>query len=153
MPFKPTQNGALLRKVATKYGCDIETVRGWQKEGAPLDQPRKLAEWLEGRKSGNDELEPTDLKGAKLDKIRAETARIKFRLNVDKGDFTANSEITRLAVAWAAQVRAEFMLLLSETPTWQGLDAPSLQDRARTFVNGALGRLTTFAAPTQQQTT
>jgi len=147
MPFKPTPNGALLRKVAAKYRCDVETVRGWQKEGAPLEQPRKLAEWLEGRKSGNDELEPEDLKGAKLAKIKAETARIKFRLNVDKGDFTANTEVTRIAVAWSAQVRSEFMLLISETPTWAGLDAPTLQDRAKNFVNGALSRLTTFSAP------
>lgn len=153
MPFKPTKHGQLLNQVAERLGCSIETVRNWEKEGAPITKPKELAKWLEGRKSGNDELEPSDLKEAKLAKIKAETKRIVFGLSVAKGEYTDNAEVARIAVAWSAQVRSEFMLLISEAPTWAGLDSPSLQDRAKSFVNGALGRLTNFATPNQTTNT
>lgn len=142
MPFKPTKHGQLIAKVAAKYKCSIETVRGWEKEGAPIDKPRLLSKWLDGRKSGNDELEPEDLKAAKLSKIKAETQRIKFRLKVEQGEYTPNDEVISAGAALGSLIRTELLLLCSEAPTWQGLDAAIIQDKAKAFVSAALERLT-----------
>jgi len=137
---------AQLRSLARRYKCSVQTVRNWLKAGAPLHSKPAMAEWLDSRHVANDELEPGDLKAAKLAKLKAETKRILFKLETERGGYTANDETTRIATVWAAQVRAELMSLLSEAPTWAGLDAPTLQDRAKSFVNGALGRLSTFHA-------
>lgn len=144
MPFKKTEHGQLVASVAKRYGCSDETVRTWEKEGAPIDKPRLLSKWLSGRKSGNDELEPSDLKAAKLSKIKAETESIKFRLKVAQGEYTPNDEVIRMASALASMIRAELLLLCSEAPTWQGLDAAAMQDKAKQFVHAALARLSMF---------
>jgi hypothetical protein len=101
-----------------------------------------MAAWLEERGNiGSDELEPGDLKAAKLAKIKAETKRILFKLKVDEGDYTHNDEVTRMFVQDGAQTRAELMALLNEAPTWAGLAPAELQDKAMQFINGALSRL------------
>lgn len=143
MPFKRTKHGQLLKTIAQEFSCSVETARNWEKEGAPIHDAEELREWLDGRKSGNDELEPADLKSAKLAKIKAETERIKFRLKVDRGDYTENAEVVRMFTLLGSETRSELMLLLSEAPTWAGLSAAELQDKARAFVHAALDRLST----------
>ena len=80
-------------------------------------------------------------------KLLAQCKKLELDEAILRGEFTSNATVTSIAVAWSAQVRSEFMLLCSESPTWAGLDAPTLQDRAKAFVNSALGRLTAFSAP------
>lgn len=130
-----------MRALAKQFGCDEQTVRAWEKMGAPLDDADAMAEWLGARELRNDELEPADLKAAKLAKIKAETERIKFKLKVDRGDFTANAEVVRMFTLLGSETRSELMLLISEAPTWAGLSAAELQDKAKAFVHAALDRL------------
>jgi hypothetical protein len=103
-----------------------------------------VKKWLEANPPAEDDMDEEALKKRKL---LAQCRKLELDEAILRGEFTANAMVTQIAVAWSAQVRSEFMLLISETPTWAGLDAPTLQDRAKNFVNGALSRLTTFSAP------
>jgi len=103
-----------------------------------------VKKWLEENPPAEDDMDEEALKKRKL---LAQCRKLELDEAILRGEYTGNATVTQIAVAWSAQVRSEFMLLISETPTWAGLDAPTLQDRAKNFVNGALGRLTAFSAP------
>jgi hypothetical protein len=132
--------------LAAQYGCDPQTIQAWELAGAPLDDPDSMQSFLEDRQNANDELEPEDLKAAKLAKIKAETKRILFKLKVEQGSYTDNAEVDRMATAWAAQLRTELMSLLAVAPTWCGLDSAQLEDRARSYIDATLERLRSFNA-------
>ena len=143
------QESDTLAAAASRLGCtsaDLKRAKAAGCDGFTHGRVKldKVKKWLQANPPTEDDLSEEALKKRKL---LAQCKKLELDEAILRGEFTGNAMVTQIAVAWSAQVRAEFMLLLSETPTWQGLDAPSLQDRARTFVNGALGRLTTFSAP------
>ena len=138
-----------LAAAAARLGCPIGELRRARAAGCDgfahgrvnLDAVTK---WL-GENPATEE-DATE-EGLKRRKLLAQCRKLELDESILRGEYTANATVTQIAVAWSAQVRSEFMLLISETPTWAGLDAPTLQDRAKAFVNSALGRLTTFSAP------
>lgn len=143
------QESDTLAAAAARLGCSVSDLKRAKASGCDgfthgrvkLDKVKK---WLEGNPPTEEDLSEEALKKRKL---LAQCRKLELDEAILRGEFTGNATVTQIAVAWAAQVRSEFMLLISETPTWAGLDAPTLQDRAKNFVNGALGRLTTFSAP------
>ena len=144
-----------LAAAAQRLGCTMSDLRRARDAGCPGFAHGRVKipvvkKWLEANPPAEDDMDEEALKKRKL---LAQCRKLELDEAILRGEFTDNATVTQIAVAWSAQVRSEFMLLISETPTWAGLDAPTLQDRAKNFVNGALGRLTTFAAPTQPQTT
>ena len=144
-----------MAAAATVLGCSVADLKWAKKQGCPgfghgRIKPAIVRAWFAENPPPETELDEDALKRRKL---LAQCKKLELDEAILRGEFTDNATVTQIAVAWSAQVRSEFMLLISETPTWAGLDAPTLQDRAKNFVNGALSRLTTFAAPTQPQTT
>jgi len=138
-----------LAAAAQRLGCTMSDLRRARDAGCPGFAHGRVKipvvkKWLEVNPPAEDDMDEEALKKRKL---LAQCRKLELDEAILRGEFTGNATVTQIAVAWSAQVRSEFMLLISETPTWAGLDAPTLQDRAKNFVNGALGRLTTFSAP------
>jgi hypothetical protein len=133
---------------AARLGCSVTDLRrakaagcdGFSHGRVKLDRVKK---WLESNPPTSDDMDEEALKKRKL---LAQCRKLELDEAIAKGEWTLNSEIVALGVAWGSQVRSELLGLISEAPTWQGLDAPSLQDRAKQFVNGSLARLSTFHA-------
>ena len=138
-----------LKHGATILGCplgEVKKIRDAGCPGFPHGRPNipVIRKWMQdnpGAWGGSNE------DNLKERKMIAQCQILEHDYKVASGEFIANDEVVRIATAWASQVRAELVLLIGESPTWAGLDAPTLQDRAKNFVNGALGRLTTFSAP------
>lgn len=135
-------NAALLRDVAARFGCDHDTVRLWQNEGAPIDDPDKLREWMEEKDKRT--AEPESLTEARRQKVIVDTKRALHQLEVAQARYVATEEAERQAIAWAAQVRSEFNLLQAEAPLWAGLSAAEIQAKARAFAAAAMERLRDF---------
>jgi transposase len=143
-----TLKTATNSQLAKHYQVSVSTIKSWLKRhgSATVRDPAKLQHALDGQRSGKD-IEPgTPLGKARLAKLEAETLRIRHLHEVEKGLWTRNDEVTRIASAWAAQVRAELMAMIPHLPTLAGLDPAALEDRAKQFVHGALSRLQTFEA-------
>ena len=132
-------------ELATFYKVSLSTIKAWQRKGYPVRDFKRLQTALDAQRSAAEITPGTPLSAARLAKVVAETEKIRFELETQRGLWTRNDEMTRISTAWAARVRAEFMSLIPELPTLAGLDAATLEERGKQFVNGALSRLQTFS--------
>ena len=135
-------------QLATHYKVSVSTVKSWLRRygSAVVRDPAKLGAALDGQRSAPELATGTPLAAARLAKVLAETEKLRFEMETQRGLWTRNDEMTRIASAWAAQVRAELMAMIPHLPTLAGLDPAALEDRAKQFVHSALSRLQTFEA-------
>jgi hypothetical protein len=131
----------------------LSTIKSWLKRhgSAVVRDPKRLQAALDGQRSGK-ELEPgTPLGKARLAKLEAETNRIRHLHAVEVGEYTANSEVERIASAWGAQLQSELVGLVAECPAWAGLSPVEIQDRCRKSIYAVIGRLKTFSADARKR--
>jgi hypothetical protein len=141
-----------LGAAAARIGCTVSDLRRARDAGVEgfaygrVNIP-VVAKWLaENPPPAGDVMDEESLK---LRKLLAQCKKLELDEAILRGEYTPNAEVVEIGVRRGAQTRAELMSLISEAPTWAGLDAANLQDRAKKFVSGALERLsnTTHKTP------
>ncbi len=145
---KTNLRNATNGELARHYMVSLSTIKSWLKRhgSATVRDGAKLQAALDGQRSGKD-IEPgTPLGKARLAKLEAETIRIRHLHAVEVGEYTANSEVGRIASAWGAQLQSELVGLVAECPAWAGLSPIEIQDRCRKSIYAVIGRLKTFSA-------
>ena len=145
---KTNLRNATNAALAKHYKVSLSTVKSWLRRygSAVVRDGAKLQDALDGQRSAKEITHGTPLAAARLAKVLAETEKLRFEMETQRGLWTRNDEMTRIASAWAAQVRAELMAMIPHLPTLAGLDPAALEDRAKQFVHSALSRLQTFEA-------
>ena len=143
-----TLKTATNSQLAAHYKVSVSTIKSWLRRygSRTVRDPAKLGAALDGQRSAPELATGTPLAAARLAKVLAETEKLRFEMETQRGLWTRNDEVTRIASAWAAQVRAELMAMIPHLPTLAGLDPAALEDRAKQFVHSALSRLQTFEA-------
>ncbi len=143
-----TLKNATNSQLAAHYKVSVSTIKSWLRRygSAVVRDGAKLQDALDGQRSAKEITHGTPLAAARLAKVLAETEKLRFEMETQRGLWTRNDEMTRIASAWAAQVRAELMAMIPHLPTLAGLDPAALEDRAKQFVHSALARLQTFEA-------
>jgi len=145
---KTNLRNATNATLAKHYKVSVSTIKSWLRRygSAVVRDAATLQDALEGQRSAKEITHGTPLAAARLAKVLAETEKLRFEMETQRGLWTRNDDVTRIASAWAAQVRAELMSLIPHLPTLAGLDPAALEDRAKQFVQSALARLQTFEA-------
>ncbi len=145
---KTNLRNATNAALAKHYMVSVSTIKSWLRRygSATVRDPAKLQAALDGQRSAKEITHGTPLSAARLAKVLAETEKLRFEMETQRGLWTRNDEVTRIASAWAAQVRAELMAMIPHLPTLAGLDAATLEERGKQFVHSALARLQTFEA-------
>ena len=148
-----TLKTATNSQLAAHYAVSVSTIKSWLRRygSRTVRDPARLQHALDGQRSGK-ELEPgTPLGKARLAKLEAETNRIRHLHAVEVGEYTANSEVERIASAWGAQLQSELVGLVAECPAWAGLSPVEIQDRCRKSIYAVIGRLKTFSADARKR--
>ncbi len=115
-----------------QYGVDGRTIRTWRKEGAPLDDPAAMVDWMAAKRN-----EPpgktasAKMHEAKLEKLRLECERLKRGNDELAGDLLQKKQVIADARILAAAVESQINSLISECPAWAGLKPHELQARAK----------------------
>ena len=140
---KTNLRNATNAELARHYTVSLSTIKSWLKRygSATVRDPKRLQAALDGQRSAPELATGTPLAQARLAKLEAETIRIRHQHEIEKGLFDRRSDMLALFTRLGMESRAEWELLLQEAPTWTGLTAPEIHDRARAFVNRALTQL------------
>src|SRR6187402_1569995 len=111
---------------ASEYNLSTRTIRAYKKQGAPLDDPAAMEDFLAAKHHGKIEEDPADLAAAKLLKVVLECRRLAHRNSVEAGKYTANAEIDRDHERIGAATRAALLSLRGDAPKMEGLSAPEI---------------------------
>lgn len=143
-----TLKTATNSQLAAHYAVSVSTIKSWLRRygSRTVRDGAKLQAALDGQRSAPELVTGTPLAAARLRKLEAETARLKHLHAVEVGEYTANSEVERIASAWGAQLQSELVGLVAECPAWAGLSPVEIQDRCRKSIYAVIGRLKTFSA-------
>ena len=147
MPAKtPILATATNAQLAAHYRVSVSTIKAWLRKygSAVVRDPAKLQIALDAQRSAPEIVKGTPLAEARRRKIELEIEALAMENKVRRDQLVATAEVDRMAAAWAGAVRAEFAMLRSEAPAWQGLPAPEIEKRADAFIRAALERLCQF---------
>ena len=79
-----------LAALARQYGVGRETIRRWRDQGIDITDQKVMKAQVAGMAKGGSS---PDLAAARLEKIQAETARIKFAHEVEAGRFVCAASV------------------------------------------------------------
>ena len=86
---------------------------------------------------------PGTLRAARLEKVRLESAKLRFELEASRGEWCRNADVVSLVTFWAGTYRAELEALAhAHAPLWSGLTPPEIEAAAMKWVHGVMARLT-----------
>jgi hypothetical protein len=118
-----------------QYGVDGRTIRTWRKEGAPLDDPVAMVDWMAAKRN-----EPpgktasAKMHEAKLEKLRLEIERLKRGNDEAAGELIAKTKAVSNMEMVVAAAKSLLNMLPGECPSWAGLKPHEIQARAKEFV-------------------
>jgi hypothetical protein len=135
-PPNPTRDGAgrlILAYLAVEMGVNVSTVSRWAMQGMPRDSVEKARAWKAAKAAESADISaqgPPNIAAARLEKIRAETERIKFRLLVDRNQFLPVDQIREEATTIGSVLVAELSALANDLPGHlAGLTEIQIRDR------------------------
>ena len=130
------------KALAALYKCSPRTISRWRKEGVDIFDPEAVARHMDGNKSAPPDSGRHDtLKDLRAEKLRAEIDRIKFAHEVEKGKFIPKEEADREGMRIGLCIRGLILQHAQEVPTWEGLDACSLDVKMKQWVDDAFHTL------------
>ncbi len=135
-PPSPNRDGSgrlILAYIAAEMGVNVSTVSRWAMQGMPRDSVEKARAWKAAKAAESAEISahgPPNIAAARLEKIRAETERIKFRLLVDRNQFLPVDQIREEATTIGSVLVAELSALANDLPGHlAGLTEIQIRDR------------------------
>ena len=135
-PAKVAKGSAAERDeaLAKLYGAgSARTIRDWRKNGAPLDDPAQMDEWLAARQKnpviGGDFSRLKNLNDAKLEKIRLECQRIAFNNEREAGQYAKKTEVLEKVAAMLTEHCSSLRRIFERElpPVCEGLTAADIQ--------------------------
>ena len=131
-----------VASISRRTGVHRSTLEAWRAEGVNLhDEPQLQARLARKKES---ESSPT-LAAAKLEKIQAETARIKFAHDVESGKFVAAHLIDADGYRIGCAMRSSLDQLVQQLPPMlAGQDAARIQKILRSEFRRALENLSNY---------
>lgn len=101
-----------LAALSREHGVSRETLRAWKMQGVNMANPSEIT----ARKEAMRDKPSSELAAARLAKIKAETERIAFAHEVEKGRFVDAVAVYQDGVRAGALVRESFERLENELP-------------------------------------
>lgn len=126
-------------ELGRRYKCDPRTIRNYRKEGAPLDDPEAMAEWLAQRHSmpsGTAEAladydSISDLGEAKVARLIIQCKRDAHKLAVEQRQVIPMAEAQTAIVKLCTAFETAWDLAIEQIPNWIGLPKAKAQEGMR----------------------
>ena len=106
-----------LAALARQYGVGRETIRRWRDQGIDITDQKVMKAQVAGMAKGGSS---PDLAAARLEKIQAETARIKFAHEVEAGRFVCAATVKAEGAKIGQTIRAALSELTQSLPPQLG---------------------------------
>lgn len=133
VPNRDEHGRLILAYLASEMGVNVSTVSRWAMQGMPRKSVEEAKAWREAKAAGSAEVSaqgPPNIAAARLEKLRAETERIKFRLLVDRNQFLPVDQIREEATTIGSVLVAELSTLTNDLPGHlAGLTEIEIRDR------------------------
>jgi hypothetical protein len=154
---KEDRTGRVLgvTELADLLGLDKSTVSEACKNGMPRTSLEAALEWRSNRPVIGATVKSATIAEARLAKLNAETARIQFKLAVERGEFLPRDQVREEATTIGSVLMAELSALANDLPgQLAGLSEIQIRDRllARmdTLIETTRGKLQTLLNVRQQ---
>ncbi|MBE2180899.1 MAG: hypothetical protein IAE97_10540 [Chthoniobacterales bacterium] len=152
-PAKQDSLASLARKLTKQLGftVSVKSVRMWREKGYPLDDREKLLDALAGQQRVSGMEPPTDLQAAKLQKLCIDIESARFRLDVERGNYTHNDSIREQGRRIGSATRSELMRFKADCPTWEGMKAVEIERRVDALIDAICRNLNNAMGKCYQQ--
>jgi len=123
-----------LKDYVVQYGCSYRTILRYADQGYPLDDPAAMLEKLSAQKTVPPGLKAADGKqppsdaAEKRENTRLKNEKLRFEIQVLRGEYTENSRIREDITRIATATRGQLLRLENDLPgVLAGLDSAAIQ--------------------------
>jgi hypothetical protein len=133
-PGRPNSQAAVggltIRALAEQLGLEKSTVQEACQNGMPRTSVEAALEWRSKRPVLGAAVKSATIAEARLAKLNAETARLQFRLAVDRGEYLPIDQVREEATGIGSVLIAELSALANDLPgQLAGLSEVQIRDR------------------------